>query len=186
MMGSPEYPYYKHILLYSNRILASSSYPLQLSPTPALARIYAFFLAVCTDMLALDLDTALLCTIKLSSNNDAFANDIVSFLARYRARWQDARIHLPDSETDLAQTEDLPILFDIVMSDLQDINANVSFSTLASELSSFLKDLSASLHPVEFPAELLKPRPSLSSRALPWLVGILILSIAFLLYAVMR
>lgn len=186
MIVSPEDPYYRHILLHASKILAASSYPPQISPGPALAHLYAFFLTVCIDMLALDLDTALLCTIKLSSNNDAFANDVVAFLARYRARWQDARIHLPDNETDLAQTEDLPILFDIVMSDLQDIGVSVSFSTLASELSSFLKDLSASLHPVEFPAELLKPRPSLSSRALPWLVGILILSIAFLLYAVTR
>ena len=186
MIVSPEDPYYRHILHHASKILAASSYPSQMSPGPALAHLYAFFLTVCTDMLGLDWDTPLACSTKLSFDHKEIADEVVPCLTRYRARWDATRIHLPDSETTLAQTEDLPVLFDIVIHDLQDIGVSVSFSTLASELSSFLKDLSTSLHPVEFPAELLKPRPSLSSRALPWLVGILILSIAFLLYAVTR
>lgn len=128
---------------------------------PILAKIYALFLAYSMGFLGCSRDLALLCADALSRGKEAgFSSDIVKNLAVYNLRWDDSRIRFADAPDSPPKTEDLPILFSIVIGDLQCAHATVYSSVLSKELIAFTRDLHGFLSTSKTPSAFQCSEPS--------------------------
>ena len=135
--------YVAGILPHAKALFDATSIESNSPSRPVLAKIYAFFLTYCVEILGCDHNVAFLCSDTLSAGtDDNFSIEITRNLATYIARWDRYRLHLADRTDDSPKNEDLPVLFSVVVQDLQSVHAFVSPSILLTELTGFMQDLS--------------------------------------------
>ena len=157
--------YVAGILPHAKALFDATSIESNSSSRPTLAKIYAFFLTYCVNVLGCSNNVAFLCADTLSAGtDDDFAIEITKNLAIYGARWDEFRIHFADGINDSPKNEDLPVLFSIVVQDLQSVHAFISPSILLTELTGFLQDLSdiRGAQTSNFPKSVTTPMPSSS------------------------
>lgn len=140
------------ILPHAKALFDATSIESNSPSRPVLAKIYAFFLTYCVEILGCDHNVAFLCSDTLSAGtDDNFSIEITRNLATYIARWDKYRLHFADRTDDSPKNEDLPVLFSVVVQDLQSVHAFVSPSILLTELTGFMQDLSEIFGASEIP-----------------------------------